>query len=110
MLGILLGHLLTIDSMGPALGGADVAVRPARRGMGPDGRQRLAARSVVKCLPSYWLVQAGKTGYGGDAWPLQAWIVLVVWTAGLSALAVWAYRRDTGRRLSVVHGPAGDRS
>jgi ABC-2 type transport system permease protein len=96
VLGILLGHLLTVDSMGPALGGVTSLFALLGGAWGPtaSGGWLLV---LVKCLPSYWLVQAGKTAYGGDSWPLQAWIVVAVWTAGLSALALWVYRRDTGR-------------
>ncbi len=96
VLGILLGHLLTIESMGPALGGVTSLFALLGGAWGPTATSGWLFQ-VVKCLPSYWLVQAGKTAYGGDSWPLQAWIVLVVWTAALSALAVWVYRRDTGR-------------
>jgi ABC-2 type transport system permease protein len=96
VLGVLLGHLLTIESMGPALGGVTSLFALLGGAWGPTATGGFLL-ALVKCLPSYWLVQAGKTAYGGDSWPLQAWIVLVVWTVGLTALAVWVYRRDTGR-------------
>jgi ABC-2 type transport system permease protein len=82
--------------MGPALGGVTSLFALLGGAWGPtaSGGWLLV---LVKCLPSYWLVQAGKTAYGGDSWPLQAWIVVAVWTAGLTALALWVYRRDTGR-------------
>jgi ABC-2 type transport system permease protein len=53
--------------------------------------------SIAKLLPSYWLVQAGKTATGGHGWPLEAWVVLAVWAVVLARLAVGAYRRDTAR-------------
>ena len=96
VLGILLGHLLTIDSMGPAIGGLTALFALLGGAWGPVTDSG-ALDAIAKSLPSYWLVQAARTGYGGDAWPAEAWIVLVVWTAGLSALTVWAYRRDTAR-------------
>jgi len=34
---------------------------------------------------------------GGKAWSATAWIVVLAWTAVLSALALRAYRRDTAR-------------
>jgi hypothetical protein len=52
----------------------------------------------MKALPSYWLVQAGKTVVlrtGG--WPAEAWIVIAAWTAILVPLAVLAYRRTAAR-------------
>jgi hypothetical protein len=52
---------------------------------------------VIKGLPSYWLVQAGKTALGGSDWPAEGWAVVAIWTAALIPLAVLAYRRDTSR-------------
>jgi ABC-2 type transport system permease protein len=49
---------------------------------------------VMKGLPSYWLVQAGKTALGGRGWPAEAWIVVAVWTAALIPVAVLAFRRS----------------
>jgi len=54
-------------------------------------------RTVAGLLPSYWLMQAGKSAFGSAGWPAEAWIVTGVWTAVLVRLAVLAYRRDTGR-------------
>jgi ABC-2 type transport system permease protein len=49
---------------------------------------------VMKGLPSYWLVQAGKTVLGGSGWPAEAWIVVAVWTVALIPVAVLAFRRS----------------
>ena len=56
-----------------------------------------AMYDVIKALPSYWLVQAGKTAVAGGGWPAEAWIVIAVWTAVLVPLAVFVYTRDTSR-------------
>jgi ABC-2 type transport system permease protein len=96
VLGILLGHLLTVDSMGPAIGGITSLFALLGGAWGPTATAGWLF-TLVKCLPSYWLVHAAKTGYGGDAWPPQAWLVLVVWTAALLAVTVRVYRRDTAR-------------
>jgi ABC-2 type transport system permease protein len=53
--------------------------------------------AVIKALPSYWLVQAGKTALGGHGWPVEGWIVIAAWTVVLVPLAVRVYRRDTSR-------------
>ena len=97
VLGVLLGQLLTVDSMGPAIGGITALFALLGGAWGPvtDGG---ALDAIARALPSYWLVQAARTGDGGDAWPAEAWIVLAVWTAGLTALTVWAYRRDAAAR------------
>ena len=62
VLGILLGHLLTIDSMGPAIGGHHRRCSPSSAGPGVRRPTAGWLFAVVKCLPSYWLVQAAKTG------------------------------------------------
>ena len=51
----------------------------------------------MKCLPSYWLVQAGKSALGHSGWPpVEAWIAVALWIA-LARLGVDVYRRDTAR-------------
>ena len=76
------------------------AYRPVRalwRRVGPISTGH-AFVDVVKCIPSYWLVQAGKSALGRSSWPpAEAWIVVAAWTVGAAWLAVLAYRRDTGR-------------
>lgn len=95
-LGIFLGHSLSPDTMGPAIGvisGIFALLGGAWFPLSTSG----TLYDVVKLLPSYWLVQAGRAGLTHQVWPLEGWIVMVVWTAGLTALAVMAYRRDTGK-------------
>lgn len=97
-LGIALGHLLTAESMGPAMGGG-VAILAF---LGGSWFPIIGGGLFVgfcKLLPSYWLVQAGHVGLGvsGDPWGLKGWLVVVAWSAACSGLAIWAYRRDTQR-------------
>jgi ABC-2 type transport system permease protein len=95
--GILLGHLLTPDSMGPAMGGATTLFALLGGAWGPLATSGVFL-TLVKCLPSYWLVQAGKSALGSGGWPpVEAWAVIAVWTLGLAQLAVRAYQRDTAR-------------
>ena len=96
VLGILMGNLLGADSMGPALGG--VVTLFALLG-GAFGQLFTSGvlHQVIEALPSYWLVQAAAAALGGKGWPLQGWIVIAAWSAGLALLAQLAYRRDTGR-------------
>jgi ABC-2 type transport system permease protein len=93
VMGILLGHLLSVDSMGPALGGLVAIFALLGGSFGPIG-QTGALHSVVQNIPSYWLVRAGHIALGGGAWPARAWIVLVIWTAVLLRLTVAVYKRD----------------
>jgi ABC-2 type transport system permease protein len=94
-LGIMLGHLLTADSVGPAIGGL-MAVFALLGGSWGPLVTRGVLLDVVKCIPSYWLVQA-RAALGGQEWPAQGWIVVASWTAVLGFLAAGVYQRDTTR-------------
>ncbi len=96
VLGILVGHLVTPDSLGPALGGGNTLLSLVGGAFGPLSTGRVYT-DVVKCVPSYWLVQAGKSALTGNAWPIEAWIVVAVWTVILIRLAAFVYGRDTAR-------------
>jgi len=94
-LGIALGHMLTVDSIGPAIGGLTALLAlvggvwfPVTHGFLHD---------VGQTLPSYWLAQAGHVGTGAAPWGVTGWLVMAGWTVVLTVLAMWAYRRDTGR-------------
>jgi ABC-2 type transport system permease protein len=94
-LGIAIGHMLTPDSIGPALGGGVSLLAflggvwfPITGGFFHD---------LGQYLPSWWLVQASHVALGGHSWPAKGWVVMAAWTVLLSAVAVRAYRRDTGR-------------
>jgi ABC-2 type transport system permease protein len=95
-LGILLGHLLTSDSIGPATGGV-VSLLSLVSGTWFPLTQGTFLYHLAQYLPSYWLVQAGRVSLGGSAWGAKGWTVVVVWTLVLARLARLAYRRDTGR-------------
>jgi ABC-2 type transport system permease protein len=94
-LGILFGHLLTPDSIGPVMGFSTALFAflggtwfPVANGFMHD---------VAIVLPSYWLVQAAHVAVGGSGWTRTAWIVVGAWTLGAALLAGRAYRRDTKR-------------
>jgi ABC-2 type transport system permease protein len=95
-LGILLGHLLTPDSIGPALGGG-VSLLAFVGGTWFPIPSSGFLHDVGQFVPSYWLVQASHVAVGGHPWPARAWVVMIAWTVVLSALAARAYRQDTGR-------------
>ena len=94
-LGILMGHLLNADSIGPAMGGLTALLAFLGGIWFPLGDGAL--KDIGEVLPSYWLVQASHVATGGPAWGATGSIVVAGWTAVLSALAARAYRRDTGR-------------
>lgn len=96
VLGILLGHLLTAESMGPAMGGLTALFALLGGAWGPIASDGIL-RDISELIPSFWLVQAGKLALGGGAWPLKAWIVMTAWTLATTVLAARAWRRDTER-------------
>jgi ABC-2 type transport system permease protein len=97
VLGILLGHLLSTDSIAPAVGGTIMLLAVAGGAYGFLLATSGPVFDLIKALPSYWLVQAGKTALGGNGWPAEGWIVIAAWTVALVPLAVLVYRRDTSR-------------
>jgi ABC-2 type transport system permease protein len=94
VMGVMFGHLLKLDSLGPAIGGLTSLFALLGGAYGPLVTSGVLF-SIVKFLPSYWLVQAGRTALNGGGWPLEAWLVNAVWTLVLSLLAVRVYQRDT---------------
>jgi ABC-2 type transport system permease protein len=95
-LGIAAGHLLTVESMGPALGGGS-AFFGFLGGQWFPLPDHGVLHYIGEAVPSYWLTQASRIGIGGDAWGTLGWVVVIAWTAVATALAVWVYRRDTQR-------------
>jgi ABC-2 type transport system permease protein len=95
VLGILFGHLLTVDAIGPAMGGSTALLGLIGGSWGPVGGGFL--RHVSELVPSYWLVQAGRTAYLGGDWPLRAWLVVAGWTVVLLRITAVVHRRDTAR-------------
>ncbi len=93
--GILMGHLLTQDAIGPALGGSTALFAFLGGVWFPITNGTL--KDIAEALPSYWLVQAAHIGIGGHAWSRTGWIVIIVWTVVAARLARIAYRRDTKR-------------
>ena len=94
-LGILMGHLLTPDSIGPAMGRTTALLAllggvwfPVTGG---------AMHAVAEGLPSYWLVQAAHVGLGEPGWGTLGWAVVATWSVGAALAAGRAYRRDTQR-------------
>jgi ABC-2 type transport system permease protein len=95
-LGILLGHLLTPDSIGPAMGGG-ISLLALLGGTWFPLAKHGFLHDLAQCVPSYWLVQASHVALGGRPWSTLGWVVMAAWTVVLGALAARAYRRDTGR-------------
>jgi ABC-2 type transport system permease protein len=94
-LGILLGHLLNVDSVGPVIGGSVSLLALVSGTWFPVAHGLL--HDVGQFLPSYWLVQAGRISLHGRSWGIEGWAVVIGWTIVLAVLAAFAYRRDTER-------------
>ncbi len=95
-LGVLLGHLLTPDSIGPAMGGG-ISLLALLGGTWFPITGHGFLPDLAQLIPSYWLSQASHIAFGGHAWPAKAWLVMAAWTIVLGAFAARAYQRDTGR-------------
>jgi ABC-2 type transport system permease protein len=94
--GVLLGHKLTTDSIGPALGGGTALLALVSGTWFPVGDSGVVHDIAVN-LPSYYLVEANRVALGGSAWSGRGWAVVAIWSAVLIVLAARAYRADTGR-------------
>jgi ABC-2 type transport system permease protein len=94
-LGITLGHLLTVDAIGPAVGGIVSLLAIVSGTWFPVTHGLL--HDIGQFLPSYWLVQASRVSINGGGWGAMGWTVVIAWTVVLSIVAAIAYRRDTGR-------------
>jgi ABC-2 type transport system permease protein len=95
-LGIAVGHLLTIDAMGPAVGGGS-AFFGFLGGQWFPLPDHGALHYIGEGTPSYWLTQASHVGMGARAWAAQGWIIVGLWIVATALFAGWAYRRDTKR-------------
>jgi ABC-2 type transport system permease protein len=94
--GVLLGHKLTTDSVGPALGGGTALLALVSGTWFPISSHGFIHDIAIN-LPSYYLVQAGRVALGGSAWSGRGWAVVAIWSVIMIALATRAYRADTGR-------------
>ena len=94
-LGIALGHLLGVDALGPAMGGMVSLLALVSGSWFPVTHGFL--HDIGQVLPSYWLVQAGRVPLHGNGWSATGWIVVLGWTAALTLLSAFVYRRDTAR-------------
>jgi ABC-2 type transport system permease protein len=94
-LGILFGHLLTVDSIGPAMGGTTALFAFIGGVWFPITGGILG--KIAQALPSYWLAQASHVALGGQGWSRTGWLVVAAWSVGGTVAAAWAYRRDTKR-------------
>lgn len=95
-LGVTLGHLLNVDSMGPATGGI-VSILAFLSGTWFPVAAHGFLHGLALALPSYWLVQASHVSLGGGGWGSTGWLVVGAWTVVLTQAARLAYRRDTKR-------------
>lgn len=96
-LGIFIGHKFTPDSIGPVLGGGVSILAFIGGAWGPVGGTHGFMHNLSQVTPTYWLVQAGHTLVGEQAWSGTGWVVIAVWSIVLTALAARAYRNDTKR-------------
>jgi len=94
-LGIMLGHLIGPEALGPTIGGMSALLGFLGGVWFPLGDGVM--HDIAQALPSFWLVQASHVSLGGEGWSATGWLVIGAWTVALSVLAAYAYRRDTAR-------------
>lgn len=96
-LGILLGHVVSFDSIGPVIGGA-TALFAFLGGTWFPITGNGFIHGVAQDLPSFWLVEASRSGISGhNQWGAKGWAVIIIWSLVAAQLAARAYRRDTSR-------------
>lgn len=93
--GIFAGHKVTVESVGPAIGGGTAVLALVSGTWFPVTSGFL--HDLGQALPSYWLVQAGRVALGGGAWNATGWMVVAGWSVVMTVLAARAYRGDTSR-------------
>jgi ABC-2 type transport system permease protein len=97
VIGILLGHLMKVDSLGPALGGVTSLFALLGGSFGPIFQSGIMLK-IVKDIPSYWLVQSSRSVLTPSGWPpAQSWIVIAIWTIVMTRIAMRVYQRDSSR-------------
>ena len=96
VMGIAIGHLVSADSIGPAIGGA-TALLAFLGGTWFPITGHGVFHGIAEALPSFWLVQAAHVALGGSGWTSRGWLVIGAWTAAMLVVAARAYRRDTAR-------------
>ena len=96
-IGVLIGHLVTADSVGPAVGGTTALFAFLGGSWFPITGGGFFEH-LAQDLPSYWVVQASRAGLGiPHPWGSHGWAVIAIWSVAAIALAARAYRRDTQR-------------
>ncbi|HEX4109698.1 MAG TPA: ABC transporter permease [Solirubrobacteraceae bacterium] len=95
-LGVAIGHLLTVDSMGAANGGI-ISLFAFLGGTWFPLSHHGFFFQLGRLLPSYWLVQASHVSLQGGGWGARGWVTIAIWALAMTVLARVAYRRDTGR-------------
>jgi ABC-2 type transport system permease protein len=95
-LGITMGHLLTVDTLGPVLGGGTSLLALVSGTWFPLGDSGFV-HDLAQVLPSYWLVQANRVALGGGGWSLTGWLVVLGWGVLFAFTASHVFRRDTAR-------------
>lgn len=98
VMAFVLGYLVPVDALTAAIGGIVVLFSLFGGVYGFELATSGPMFDVMKGLPSYWLVQAGKSVLAhAGGWPAEAWLVMAIWTIVLVPAAVLAYRRSAAR-------------
>ncbi|MGB0098498.1 MAG: ABC transporter permease [Solirubrobacteraceae bacterium] len=101
-LGILLGHLLNVDAVGPAIGGTVSLLALVSGTWFPVSHGFL--HDIGQYLPSYWLVQAGRISIHGHGWGAMGWSVVITWTVVLAVARRAGIPTRHSTRIAAAEG------
>jgi ABC-2 type transport system permease protein len=94
-LGILLGHLIKSETLGP-LSGALFTVLGLLGGIWfPISQMPTVMSHIAKATPSYWLAEAGRGPLTGHPIGGQGLLMIALWTVIFGALAARRFVKDT---------------
>lgn len=96
-LGVLVGYLAQPDNMQQIMGLGSAAMGFLGGQFIPATQFSTGVLDVVKLFPPYWSTEAGRHVVEGRSLAGEGYLVLVVWTVVLGALAARAYSRDSGK-------------
>ena len=100
VLGILLGHLLTADSLAPAVGGTTSLFALLGGAYGFQLATSGPLFDFMRRSPRTGSCRPERPRSAAAPGRREGWIVIAIWTVVLTPLAVLVYRRDTEPGLS----------
>ena len=96
-LGVALGYLIRPQALQTVLGLGSTILAMIGTVFIPVSAFSTPILDVDKVLPPYWIAQAPRAAATGSWLGWEGLLILLAWAVAFSALAAWAYRRDSLR-------------